>query len=202
MRLIFFVFITFLIQNLFGQIDTNFTKDIPYYKSGRPTPYFYAIREKEKYLNLDTIENGYDSLQIRIWYNYPKSGVGYQILSLKRQNSIWTATLYTRARGYTSSKGTNLQVNPISDWNIFMKKLYSYNIMSLPDLYKIKGYRGFAIDGWSYYIEISDKHHYRLYSYHHPESFYKQRFKDVRKMMKILKLIRKEFGIKLINESY
>lgn len=196
MKWLSFVFITFLVQNLNGQNDTNFTKEIQISNSGRQDSRFSLIRRAENYLNLDTIENGYDSLQIRIWYNFAKGGVGGQLLCLKRQNSSWSATFYSR---FTK---VNVPIKPKCDWDVLINKLYSYDILNLPDMCNIKGCRCSGIDGWSYSIEISDKHHYRLYSYRHPESFYQQKFKGVRKMMKILKLIRKEFGIKLLGELY
>ena len=52
------------------------------------------------------------------------------------------------------------------------------------------------VDGESYTIEISDKKHYRLYNYHVLEHFEKK-FPEVKKMVKILKLLEKEFNIPL-----
>jgi hypothetical protein len=152
-----------------------------------------VFREGEKKLKLDTIANGYDSLQIRIWYNFPKC-VGDEILCLKRQNSIWSATFRNR------STKENLPIKPKCDWSVLMNKLYSYNILNLPDMHDIKGCHVVYLDPSFYSVEISDKYHYRLYSYIYPERFYNKRFKDVRNMMRILKLIREEFGIKLISD--
>jgi hypothetical protein len=182
-----------VILNLCGQNTSKFIKDISHYKSGEPTLYYSLIRDSEKKLKLDTIENGFDSLEIRIWYNYPKSYIGNRILILKKQNNLWSANLFNR------SKDSIVTMKPKSDWNTFLSKLYSYDILTLPDMYEIKGLEDNWVDGDSYCIEIADKYHYRLYHYHVPEEF-KHKFQDVKKMVKILKLLKKEFGIPLTRE--
>src|SRR5437762_516793 len=113
----------------------GFKKEIPCYASGKKDIFYTAIRKFEKIANLDTLENGFDSLQIRIWYNYAKTRSGKKIFSIKRQNKNWTGTLYT---DFTDSIKN---VIPKSGWSSFMKKLFSDDIMTLPNMDEIKGDR-------------------------------------------------------------
>jgi hypothetical protein len=50
-------------------VDT-IVKDIPKHKDGRTKIIYTRVKERTKELGLNSIENGYDSLEVRIWFNY------------------------------------------------------------------------------------------------------------------------------------
>jgi hypothetical protein len=189
MKLFLIILSVSIIQLSFAQDKSNFIKDIPHYKSGIPSIYYSSVRKTEKIIKLDTIENGFDSLQIRIWYHYPKFEPAKKILILKNKNKIWTASLYDY------DKDSIIILN-CKDLNGFMNNLFSCQLMTLPDMNAIKGLEDHWKDGDSYTVEISDKKHYRLYNYHVPEEF-QHKFRQAKDMVRILKLIKKEFNIPL-----
>jgi len=154
------IIILFVAQLSFGQDSSVFHKEIPRYESGELSVYFESTRKNEKLLELDTIENGFDSLQIRIWYHYPKFRPPKNIFIIKNQNSKWTSLLYSYD---TDSIET---ITPKSSISRTLDKLFLYDILTLPNMHDIDGLEDNWVDGESYTIEISDKKHYRLYNYH------------------------------------
>ena len=46
----------------------GFIKEIPTFGDGKPDLFYRLSQQKAKQLKLENLENGYDSLQIRIWY--------------------------------------------------------------------------------------------------------------------------------------
>ena len=173
-----------------SQVDNSFYKEIPHYKSGEIISYYSTIKKYENMFKLDTIENGFDSLQIRVWYHYPKFRTPKNVFILKKQNNTWTTMLYSL------DKDSLIIINPKSNLNKVIHNILKNKIMTLPNMDDIKGLEDGYADGESYTIEISDKNHYRLYHYHVPEIF-ERKFKDVKRLMNTLKIIRAEFNIPL-----
>lgn len=174
----------------FCQVDYSFHKEIPHYKSGEIISYYSTIKKYENIFKLDTIENGFDSLQIRIWYHYPKFRTPKNVFILKKQNNTWTTMLYSL------DKDSLIIINSKSKLNKVIHNILKNKIMILLNMDDIKGLEDGYVDGESYTIEISDKKHYRLYHYHVPEVF-ERKFEDVKRLMNILKIIRAEFNIPL-----
>ena len=173
-----------------SQVDNSFYKEIPHYKSGEIISYYSTIKKYENMFKLDTIENGFDSLQIRVWYHYPKFRTPKNVFILKKQNNTWTTMLYSL------DKDSLIIINPKSNLNMVIHSILKNKIMTLPNMDDIKGLEDGYVDGESYTIEISDKNHYRLYHYHVPEVF-EVKFKDVKRLVNILKIIKAEFNIPL-----
>ena len=140
-----------------SQVDNSFYKEIPHYKSGEIISYYSTIKKYENIFKLDTIENGFDSLQIRIWYHYPKFRTPKHVFILKKQNNTWTTMLYS------FDKDSLMIINPKSNLNKVIHNILKNKIMTLPNMDDIKGLEDGYADGESYTIEISDKNHYRLY---------------------------------------
>jgi hypothetical protein len=160
---------------------------------------FYRLtKQKEKQLNLDAIEDGFDSLQIRIWFEHSFIE-DRELLVIKKVNSSWVGELHFLKVEWNDSSITEtvvqhkeLQKAPISGWENFMSKLFRLKIMSLPDISKIPGYgEGLVADGTSFSVEVATNKIYRFYRYWEPGDF--PEYWQVKNMADIIKLIEVEF---------
>src|SRR5262245_10059372 len=68
--------------------DSIVKKDVPVYENGDFIYAYTSISETASRFNLDPLELGYDSLQIRIWYGYSR-GDSSQVFILKRKDNRW-----------------------------------------------------------------------------------------------------------------
>ena len=175
-------------------------KDIPIWYENKPDLFYQLISKKSKQLKLDKLENGFDSLQIRIWYDFALSNKD-KLLILKYKNSKWKGFYYSLNVEWNAYKLTNkvkkarkFEVQPKSGWESFITKIFENKIESLPNMKDINGLVDRWSDGKTYSIEIATKSKYRFYKYHLPEKFLE--FEEVKNMTEILKVIESEFGIK------
>jgi hypothetical protein len=182
-------------------IDTvKFKKEIPTYNNGEPDLFYKLTQQKVKQLKIDTLQSGYDSLQIRIWYDYSLMSLR-KLLIIKRTHGVWTATAYTMAVNWNAPNQTETLkpqkveiINPKNGWDDFLKKLFALQIMSLPNMDDIPGLEDGWTDGITYNVEIATKTQYRFYGYHLPGEFAEQ-YWQAKNMVSILNLIEDEFGI-------
>lgn len=178
---------------------TKFKKEIPSYPDGQPDLFYRLAQQKTKQLQLDTLQGGYDSLQIRIWYDFSLINLR-KLLIIKRTNSLWTATSYTltvdwdfRNLTETIKAKTVEEVNPKQGWDNFLKKIFALQITALPNANKINGY-SFGTDGRQFNIEVATKNQYRFYGYWEPQ-LNREKFPQAKNMADILQLIKDEFNI-------
>jgi hypothetical protein len=189
--------------------QTQFTKEIPANKNGQPSISYNIAQLKAKQLNLESLENGYNSLQIRLWY--ADSSEYNHLLVIKQTDSLCSAKMYTMIVDWTPSMTDpivsgmtpivpNVKVkkeetlNPKSGWDDFLKKLLALQITTLPNMQNISGLIDTYKDGESYVIEIATKTQYRFYSYHVPEKFQDQ-YWQTKNIIEIMNLLRAELGI-------
>lgn len=175
--------------------DNNkaFKKEIP------SIDIFYKLaKAKEKQLGLDSLENGFNNLQVRIWYHF--SLVKHRkLIVITNRDTNWNAVLSNLQVDWDGRTETILtkelkQLSPKSGWAVFSRKLLALDIVTLPDQDDIKDYFG-GKDGRTYNVEVSTKNQYRFYGYWEPQE-YQDKFWQARKMTDILKLIEMEFGVK------
>jgi hypothetical protein len=179
---------------------TEFRKEIPTDVNGDADLSYKLTQQKVKQLKIDSLQTGYDSLQIRVWYDYSLSDVR-KLLIIKRTNSSWTAASYIMSAVWNASNFTETVktkkievVNPKNGWDNFLHSLFALGIETLPNMTSIPGLSDKWTDGISYHIEIATQKQYRFYSYHLPDKF-KDEFQEAKNMVSILKLVEKEFGI-------
>jgi hypothetical protein len=155
-------------------------------------------RLNQRYLGLESTEKGFDSVQIRIWYdciNTPHFLVG-----LKNTNGKWKAELCriiyppTWQRSGDSISGKIIQGSPKSGWPKFISQLFNLKILTLPNDYEIPNFKYDAVtDGCGAEVEIATKNTYRFYAYNNPELY---KYWQTKNILLILKLINEEFEIK------
>jgi len=182
--------------------EKNIKKEIPLTKKGQPN-YFYKLYKYEaNQLKLDSLEPGYDSLQIRIWYDYGLLDT-QNVIVIKGGNGQWSAELLTL--GFNANDSSYLRTPilkeritkvPASGWPSFIKELIELNITRLPDQGKVPGYKDIlGADGVSYSVEVATKNEYRFYSYWQPDT-YKKAYKEAMNMESALEFLEKELSFK------
>ena len=184
---------------LLNDTTKTFTKEIPKYKDGGVDLFYTMKKDMASQLKLHDLEAGFDSLQIRIWYDYALSS-SKELLIIERTNSMWSAARYemkitdTTAKVFDSIISTKIKlITPKSGWENFTNKLFDLKIMTLPNMENIPGLEDNWTDGVTYSIEISTKKQYRFYNYHLPNIF-ASKFWQAKNMTQILDLIGLELG--------
>lgn len=169
------IFILVMFQLLYS-CNSLIEKDIPLNKKGKPFLSYSYKNQIVQDLKLDRLENGFDSLQIRLWYSYSFKDTA-QLIVIKKHDYKWKAELITFIY-YIESDDKNLlrgeiinriSNKPKSDWNSFTKHLLDKGIMAIPDMHKLPDYPLIA-DGDGVAVEVADRKKYRYYSYQEPET--------------------------------
>ena len=183
-----------------------FTRYLPDLKNGTSNR-LLGLQANRDSLKLDTLENGYDSIQIRIWATYARKD-SEQVISIKRHNHQWSAS-YCLAAEFLSPQTDSLRCFPIktqalypkSNWQEVLDSLISFDILLLPNCTKVKGYmQSIPFDGGNAVtIEVSTVNLYRMYMYALPSSN-KDEFKEAASVDAILNLLSYEFGVKYLGK--
>lgn len=170
-----------------------------------------SLQDAEKKCGLDSLSNGFDSVQIRIWYGCVLGQNRLIILSLtsdewkaevreltfhnseqyySKEDKFWTTKLDSISQKIKYAK-------PKSGWNSLITVLFNLEILTLPDLEKIDGLveKESATDGCGVSMEIATKNIYRQYGYTNPD-FYILQHRQAKNMIHILQLLNSEFRIK------
>lgn len=179
-------------------------RDIPLGKDGKPVIYYQRKDEIERKAGLNTIENGYNQLQIRLWYGYSFNDTS-QLVILKNNKSNWIAELYTLKYKYNMSSDSILSItkevvkrNPISGWQSFIESLTKLEILNLPDYHLMPEYYLYTDEG-EVTVEIATPQKYRIY--HYPSPVLRQdRIWQAKNMKQILILIENEYKFKRLGE--
>jgi hypothetical protein len=182
--------------------ENTVKRDIPLTKKGRPDFFYKLNTYQASILKLDSLEIGYDSLQIRIWCNYGLLDVR-NVIVIKRNNELWNAELLTvifdeNDSSYMRKPILKERINkiPTSGWSSFINKLVELNVTQLPDQSKVSGYKDIlGADGVTYNVEVATMSQYRFYSYWQP-NIYKGKYKEAKNIDQILELIEKELSFK------
>lgn len=177
--------LTFTLLSFFGLIGQNNVQlDIPTFNNGLKGHFYESIRKSSEVLNLEDLQKGVDSLEIRIWFFYSKRDQTFGKVHIYRYDDNWIGK---------ASYGSSILVNisPKSGWKSFISKLLKKNIMTLQNQRDIKGFNLMIFDGDTYCVEIATRDDYRFYSYNSPDMT--KKYRDAKKMNRILKLVKREF---------
>jgi hypothetical protein len=193
---------TFLAASGQAISDTSkFKSEIPTWGDGRPDLFFSLTQQKVQQLSLGNLQTGFDSLQIRIWYDYSLIKLR-ELLVISRTNSSWTASAYSLTVDWDAIKLTEKVktkkvriLNPKNGWDNFRRRLFALQVTTLPNMHDIPGLQDGWTDGITYDVEVATKNQYRFYGYHLPDKF-QDKYWQAKNMVRILNLIELEFGIK------
>lgn len=181
----------------FHDTATPFKREIPTYKNGEVDVFYRVAKDKQRQLGLDSLENGFDNLQIRVWYDFSFIRER-KLVIISNKDTGWAATVYDLEVKWDGNTETILskkirQVIPKSGWAFFSNKLLQLQLLTLPNGADIAGYDT-GTDGSDCSVEIATRSRYRFYSYWEPEQF-RNEFWQAKKIADMMDLFRQELGV-------
>jgi hypothetical protein len=185
-------------RNLSSSYD-SIRKYIPRQKDGKPVIPYLMKADTEWKVGLESLENGYDSLQIRFWCGDSFSDK-LQLVVINKTQRGWSAAFYVFIYHYDQKHDSVLFISreyeknnrdPKSGWKSFGAALYGLKIDSLPDQIDIPDYQG-CNDGEGVSIEFATTRIYRFSNY---VCFRSQpNIWQAKNLEKILSVIEEQFG--------
>lgn len=182
----------------------SFIRDIPSYRNGKYLYSYFLTKEYTQKAGLKILENGFDSVCIRLWYIYAY-GPSWQVVEIKRIQEKWVAEfillteIVNKNDTLSNISKTSVLKMPKSGWNIFLKNLFSKNIITLPAKAFVTGYE-LNTDTDIIAVEIATKQYYRIYDYSSLK--FNLNIKEARAMADIMIMIEKEFGVERLNKDF
>jgi hypothetical protein len=181
----------------FADTTKPFKKEIPTYQNGGVDLFYELAKTKQKQLGLDSLEHGFDNLQIRVWYDFALVRER-KLVIITNKDTSWTATIYDLQVDWDGRTETILskqvkQVTPKSGWAAFSRQLLNLKVLTLPNQFDIPNYGG-GNDGRTYNVEVATKNQYRFYGYWEPQE-YRDKFWQAKNMADILSLFEQELGV-------
>lgn len=153
---------------------------------------FHNVRELSRQLKLKAVDNGFDSLQIRVWFSHSLALIKHLVI-IERQNDEWKGKLYEMNVDYVDTLDYNLvkqykkkNIDPVSGWHHLITELYQNNILEL------SGNSGGGADGMAYSVEIVTAGTYTYYCFHDPEVVIDRNGES--NMANIIALLEREFN--------
>ncbi len=185
---------------LLNPTDT-FLYDFPVNKEGKfDSLNQQLLNEFEGYLDLKPLENGFDSIQIRIDFDCVKN-TRESLIILTNDRKKWIAELsnihyhYSENGKVDSISREFINTIPKSGWVKFINKLFDLKILTIEDNHKIPDFEYYMpADGCGIWIEIATKNVYRCYGYDNP-SFYDTKYWQTANVIAIQNLLYEEFNI-------
>jgi hypothetical protein len=100
----------------------------------------------EKFIPLESLEKGFDKVEIRIWF--ANSSNKEQLVILRNARDKWTAELYSLTYNYDSITNKLISISkivypkiPKSGWKSFITQLFALDISYLPDMEEFDNYQ-------------------------------------------------------------
>ena len=185
-------------------LEDTLIKKLPKDKNGNIANFYFLKDKAEHRAGFNTLEKGFDSLCIRIWYGYTFSDTE-QVVEIKCTKSLWTATLSNLFFFYAPNSDSIISIKksfisntPKSGWKFFIDSLYALDILNLPNYEGIPNYN-VPSDASAVNVQIATKNNYQLYQFASPIVNIK-RIEDALKMEKIMDLIEEELDFRRIRK--
>ncbi len=210
MKLVLLILMTLYIANVSCYNDSSKKSElkiIPNDSFIREIPAWYekdnltqkVLAKLHTLLELESLQNGFDSLQIRILIDCGNKISNLVVLD--RREDKWNAVFYSFKIYYDEKLDFEIQkLNiksrfPKSGWKSFYEDLIETGVIDLPDHMKFYPEYNLPTDGDRVLVEISTLKKYRLYEY--PELVLNSNIAEgPGKLLQALKLIETEFTYK------
>jgi len=185
-------------KRIITTIDNDGVLDTAYVITNEPTfndefKYRCARANKTWNLNLDTLEFGFNTLQIRIWLGHTMARVNYVVV-LKRVNKQWFGLLYKLKRHETGYESEVENIKPKEGWGNLIDSLDKLKLFSIDNSLDSKEYDGNGGGDVPFHIvEVSTPTKYHSYEYDILEG-YTEKFWQVKNVHLISELLVHEFG--------
>jgi hypothetical protein len=148
--------------------------------------------------SMDTLEKGFQNLQIRIWY--PDIGeMDRHVVVMKRKGVDWSGFLISYNSDHQSdsfyvNKKLIRKIKPKMDWNSFTDSLIAMGIEKVTDETEFVGFPDRTnLPGVQ--IEIAKPNWYRFYSCTSPRSFRRENA-EVENLVQILEFVEDQLSLK------
>jgi hypothetical protein len=177
--------------NRFPKTANEVQVEIPNDKGKEDFLYKFIVKNAFD-LKLDSLQLGYDSLQLRFWLGHSMAMVR-DLIILKLKDSKWTAyhISFTDREDGSVFKRRTRRVSPISGWEDFKIMINDLKIIELLDQTNVNSRSGCGgADGMIYYYEMGNAKKYRFFYNCHPD----QRF------IKFVTYLEKEFDFEYLKE--
>lgn len=185
-------------KNVISQNDP-FVKSIPTDNKGNPIKAYEFKTALSEKLKLNSIESGFDSIKLRIWFS-PLNTDSIYMLELHNANKskcfarVWKYKLkFSDNRQFIDSAyGEIYQTSPKSGWNFLLSRLFELGVTTMPDGDKLKRITTTGSAGIA--VEVSTKTSYRFYHYLDPD-IYDESITEARNMKLILQLLEQQIDL-------
>lgn len=178
----------------------DFRKDIPLRANGDTSIDYLDAKKEQERLGISSLENGVDSLEIRLWAVYAYNDTS-QIITIRKEKSSWKSELLTLH--YLSDQNVNKSIKsivPKSGWSQLIDTLMHLSIMTLPSHESVpEAY--FDADVDYLIVQTATKNSYRFYSYPWPAPQHRG-VKEVEKIKSILQVLDSELEFKRVTTPY
>lgn len=197
--------------------DNLIEKEIPKYPNNRLSKYYKFTKQKQKQLNLSIPENGFDSLQIRVWFTYPENLYQFgELLELnfkKGQNP--SAKYYkldiffnpTREYEVINYFKDTLINEPKNGWNDLSNRLFDLRINELPTISTLKEFQNptmlndlFNNTSLTVITEVATNSSYRCFEYNNFDKY--QYIDEVNRMYLFIKYLRENLYMFQIDTNW
>lgn len=171
----------------------GFIKDIPVVHNKLPLGYIYALQISDQ-MNLSDISNGYDSLQIRVWFPTEKDG-SHLLLILKRTANKWNMKAYKYLADYTNQNPEiisykKISAQPKNSWDLIINAVDKIKILEVKDFREIENYDYNSTHPAHYTFEVATCSSYRYFEIPDPEK--NRSVPEAKKVLEFVNLLQSE----------
>ena len=172
-------------SNLYSDVDSKyFIIDTPIGIGGARDIFYKRKKERESQIGLTNLENGFDSLQIRLWIAgglFPRR----EVYVIGYSDKIWKGKFYVLEvdSNFINGNGETRFLNgpepvsiiserivkPKQGWSNFIDTLMYFQLPNLPGIDKMQELIYPSTDQDSYHIEFATSHQYRFYTFTDPK---------------------------------
>lgn len=183
------------VNNIKKSVDT-IKKQIQIDKKGKVDYNYVYIKQKTRQLGLDSLERGYDSMQVRIWMDYSLAK-SQHLFVFKQKGKEWAGELITYSTNTETPDYEKVlskeisRISPKDGWNTFIRELNALGINNLNNSGKEIG----GADGVSYCIEVATNQVYNYSRFWSPE-YDAAKDEQSANIVKIINLLEREFNFK------
>jgi hypothetical protein len=171
----------------------DFIKDIPIVHNKLPLDYVYVLQISDQ-LNLPDISNGYDSLQIRVWFPSENEG-NHMVLILDRAATKWNMKMYEFLADYSNQvpkiiSYKRLSAQPKNSWEVIINSIDEIKILEVKDFRQIKNYNYNSTHSVYYSFEVATCSSYRYFEIADPEK--NSAIPEAKKVLEFINLLKSQ----------
>ena len=156
-------------------------------------------------LGLESIEQGYDGLQIRIWADHgiKNNDTTEMLLIRSNRKGDFSAVSYRFAGSdpgeFMNVSGRFISLAPKSGWVSFLKRPFFRRLFTIPDGNSLENY-SLNTNPFGYQVEVAFHNNYRLYDYYDISDNI-HTIPEAKEFVGILKMLDEEFSCTLIDNK-